>query len=517
MDDAESAQAPVVEWLSRELEARTGAPLKRVDTQSAIVLLAGAEAYKLRRAIKLPFLDYLTLEKRRDATEAEIAVNHDAARQIYLGATAIVREGLGFALRDDAPPTDAVEWATHMRRFDEEATLDRLAERGELSAALIAKLARAIHFSHAKAPRREAGPAIESLATWIEQNAQAFAEHPDLFAPARAAAITQRSRAALKAVRPMLIARGAQGFVRRCHGDLHLRNIALIDDKPVLFDAIEFDERIATGDVLYDLAFAVMDLWERGFTHHANQLVNGYLMQDDEAHYAGLAAMPLFLSVRAAIRAKVETANRLHVSPPQREKLDAAARRYFDFARLFLEPVAARLVALGGLSGSGKSALARELAPDIGRAPGAVWLSSDIERKHMFGVAETEKLPDTAYMAATTRDVYARIRRKAEAALVAGQSALLDGTHARAAERLASSAIADVQGVGFCGLWLETPLPTRLHRAAARRLDPSDADERVVRAQRAEPLAEPGWSAIDATGPLAATAATARPKLGLAS
>jgi hypothetical protein len=511
-DDAEAAQSKVIESLCRRLAESTGAPVKRIDTQGAVVLLAGPDAYKIRRAIRLPFLDYSTLARRREATFAELALNRPAAPKIYLDATPIAENGETLAVGGEGK---VVEWATHMRRFDEDGTLDKLAERGELSDALIAKLSCVLHQAHEHARACDAEPAIASLRTWIEQNHRAFAEHPDLFPPARAGAILQRSREKLEVVEPLLKQRGDEGFIRRCHGDLHLRNIVVIDGEPTPFDAIEFDDAIATGDVLYDLAFAVMDLWDRGFAHHANALVNGYLALGGEAHYAGLAALPLFLSVRAAIRAKVEAANRLHVEGEAREKIDAAARRYFDLAYACLEPHPPRLVAVGGLSGSGKSALARELAPQVGRAPGAVWLSSDIERKHGFGVDETEKLPDTAYSAAATRAVYEHIRRKAELALAAGQAAFIDATHARASDRLASVEIAEACGVKFFGLWLEAPLATRLERVAARHFDASDAGERVVRRQRAEPLAEPGWSAIDASGTLAQTAVFARSRLGL--
>ncbi len=217
------------------------------------------------------------------------------------------------------------------------------------------------------------------------------------FAPERAEKLDAASRAALDGLRPLLLARGEAGFCRRGHGDLHLKNIAVIAGEPTPFDAIEFDDAIATGDVLYDLAFALMDLWERDLRVEANALLNGYLTRGPEDNYAALAALPLFLSVRAAIRAKVEAGNRSHLSGEARAGVEAAARRYFDFAGRFLEPAGARLVAIGGLSGSGKSALARALAADIGRAPGAVWLSSDIERKHMLGREESETLPDAAY------------------------------------------------------------------------------------------------------------------------
>ncbi len=158
--------------------------------------------------------------------------------------------------------------------LDENATLDRAAERGELSDAIIDNLALAIRRSHARAPLRDAVHAARAIETYIEQNGTAFAERPDLFPSARARRLTQDSRLAFAIARPLMLARGAMGMTRRCHGDLHLRNIVLIDGEPTLFDAIEFSDEVASGDVLYDLAFLIMDLEERGLRGAANRLIN---------------------------------------------------------------------------------------------------------------------------------------------------------------------------------------------------------------------------------------------------
>jgi predicted kinase len=180
----------------------------------------------------------------------------------------------------------------------------------------------------------------------------------------------------------------------------------LIEDKPVLFDAIEFDDRIATGDVLYDLAFLLMDLIERGLRPAANIVFNRYLIETQRVHdLDALAALPLFMSVRAVIRAKVTAARRKHSDA--RVKLSRDARSYADLARELLQAAKPKLVAIGGLSGTGKSLLARTLASEIMPMPGAVVLRSDIERKVMFGVAEAETLPKSAYTAEATAKVYA--------------------------------------------------------------------------------------------------------------
>ena len=244
-------------------------PVERIDTAGAVVFLAGVDAYKVKRAVKFPLMNLSTLDKRREACGAEIEVNRASAPQVYLSALPITRHGRTLALGGDG---EVVEWVAHMRRFDENATLDRIADRGGVSDAIIDKLAPAIRHTHARAPLRDAARGAHALETYIEQNDAAFARWSDLFDLARARKLSHDSRLAFAVLRPVLLKRGEAGFVRRCHGDLHLRNIVLIDGEPTLFDAVEFSDGIASGDVLYDLAFLLMDLEERGLRGSANRL-----------------------------------------------------------------------------------------------------------------------------------------------------------------------------------------------------------------------------------------------------
>ena len=371
-----------------------------------------------------------------------------------------------------------------MRRFDEEATLDRLADRQALPLQVIAKLAWVILRSHQRAPLRDGEAATSALERYLDQNDEAFAARPDLFDPGRARRLAVDARASLAACRNLLVERGKAGYVRRCHGDLHLRNIALIDGEPVLFDAVEFDDGIATGDELYDLAFLLMDLEERGLRRAGNLVLNRYLWESDEAQLSGLAALPVFLSIRSAIRAKVIAAGLDHLHGEERDRAGAEASRYLWFAEAFLTPVPVRLLAIGGLSGTGKSTLAADLAPCLGRAPGAVLLRSDIERKKLFNVAETEKLPDSAYREAANEEVYKRLCRKAALALRAGQAVVLDAVHSRAEERIAVEDVARQLGAAFSGLWLEAPLSVRLDRVGHGNATPPTPTSRSPRRRR---------------------------------
>ena len=285
-DAPPESQEAVFRFLADPKTHGLSEPVERVDTANAVVFLAGDDVYKLKRAVKFPFMDLSTFDKRRDACEAEIAVNKPLAPNIYLSTLPIVRQGETFAIGGDG---EIVEWAVHMRQFDENATLDHVADRGGVSDAIIDKLALAVRRSHARALLRDAASAAHALETYIEQNGAAFAERPDLFDPQKARKLTVDSRLAFAIVRPVLLKRGEAGFVRRCHGDLHLRNIVLIDGEPTLFDAVEFSDEIATGDVLYDLAFLLMDLEERGLRASANRLFNRYLAPEPPEALTGLS------------------------------------------------------------------------------------------------------------------------------------------------------------------------------------------------------------------------------------
>ena len=267
--------------LMRDPATHGGEAVRQIDTHAAAVFLSGRCAYKIKRAVKFPFLDYSTLEKRKAACDAEMEVNRPFAPAIYRRVVAITREPDGkLALDGRGSP---VEWAVEMRRFDEDATLDRLAERHGIDGALADTLARVVAIAHASAPVVAAQPWLDALARFIDQNDAAFRETPRLFSRATAAILWQQSHAALGRLTPLLLKRGELGLVRRGHGDLHLGNIALIDGAPVPFDAIEFDPLIAAGDVLYDLAFLLMDLVERSLTEAANVVLNRYLAETRRA------------------------------------------------------------------------------------------------------------------------------------------------------------------------------------------------------------------------------------------
>lgn len=475
-------------------------PVQEIGTHISLVLMAGDRVLKLKRAVRFPFLDFTTPERRLEACEAELAVNRRAAPGLYRGVRRITRAADGsLAFDGDGPLVDAV---VEMRRFRQENLFDRMVRDGRLTPALVAELGHRLATLHARAPvSRDRGgtAAMVDLIALNDLSLRACGLIPEDEAAALAGAF--RARLARHADR--LDARRAAGRVRRCHGDLTLRNICLFEGVPTPFDALEFDERLATIDVLYDLAFVLMDLCHRDRPDLASLLFNRYLDEADapagEAADAGL--MPFLMAMRAAIRAHVGARQAAGSGGAAEAALAREARAYLTLARSLLADASPRLLAVGGLSGTGKSTLAAALAPRLGPPPGARIVGSDRIRKRLRGVAPLTRLPAEAYAPKVSAAVYAAQRAEAEAVLAGGASVVLDAVFDRPAEREAVAALAASRGVPFRGLWLQGPVATLLARIEARRDDPSDATAEVLAAQVRRDCGLMTWRRLDATLP----------------
>ena len=469
-------QSAVIAALEKRL-----APAKRIDTHGAVVFLSGDRAYKLKRAVKFPYMDFSTAERRRAMCEAEVEINRRLAPEIYLG----VEEVRGESGEND--------WVVVMRRFDEDGLLDRMAERGRLTPELMAALgARIAQYHDGLAAIRDGFGRPDDYRHSVAADIRQMREQGDRLDVAASEALAEKMPAALEPYIDLVARRVEAGAIRRCHGDMHLRNIVLIDGKPVPFDAIEFSERIANIDVLYDLSFALMDLCERKLQPLANRLLNEWIWRIAELpsapHHEALALLPMFLSRRAAIRAFVDSQ-----AAAVGNGDTSRARDYQRVALSFLEPAPPRLMAIGGLSGSGKSTMAIRRAPEIGRVPGAVVVRSDVERKRLAGIPLEEHMPRGSYTPEASVRVYAAMIERARLALRAGHSAILDAVFSRPEERAMAEALAHEVGVPFEGLWLEVPKEVAQARVAGRGVDASDATPAVVERQFGYDLGEITW------------------------
>jgi aminoglycoside phosphotransferase family enzyme/predicted kinase len=479
----------------------------RVETHASIVFLAGDRAYKLKRAVKLPYLDYSTVEKRHAAIQREFEINARASPEIYVGTVAVVRlDTGGFALGAEG---QAVDWLLVMYRFNEADVLSSLASEGKIDRPLATALATSIEHVHRLSERVNDGQwlgTIDSIVAGIEAallggEAQAVGLQLAPYAARLCKEIASHADLAAE--------RGRDGFVRRCHGDLHLRNIVLWKGEPRLFDAIEFDEKLQIIDVLYDLAFLLMDLWTRGLRGQANSVLNRAFESAGPRDFEGLALLPLYLSLRAAIRAMTGLHALRFGQDEHRSQAIVEIGRYAAAAEEFLRPGKPQLVAVGGLSGTGKSTVAREIAPSLGRPPGAIHLRTDVERKLMLGVPWEQPLPADAYTAENRDETYRRIFKKAEVVLAAGHSAIIDAVFPEASARAFARDVAQRTNATFYGMWLEATADALKRRVAERTGDASDADAHVVQQQLCTVLAPGDWVRIDACGTPDATIAVA--------
>ena len=305
------------------------------------------------------------------------------------------------------------------------------------------------------------------------------------------------TQAGLEHHRALLDQRRASGRVRQCHGDLHLGNICLVDGQPTLFDCIEFSKLISCIDVLYDLAFLLMDLRHRGLRQQCGLVINRYLdlTADDE----GLPLLPLFMSQRAAVRAHVTAAAAATDEPHHRQRL-AEADSYLALAIDLLRPASPRVIAIGGLSGSGKSSIAAAIAGDIGSAAGARILRSDVIRKQLFHVPPEQNLPAESYTPDVNRQVYAKVYQRTGFALRHGQSVIVDAVSAKPVEREEIEAVARQHGAHFSGIWLDVAPATMRARVSTRAADASDADIAVLERELGYDLGDIRWHRIDANG-----------------
>lgn len=482
-------QELVVAMLSNPVSYGEPGPVETIETHISRIFLVGQRAFKLKRAVKLPYVDFSTQDLRLAACQKEVALNAETAPGLYVGVRRVTRNGDQLALDGAGELVDAV---IEMVRFDPSCLLDRMAIAGKLTPGLMTEVARMIARYHRGVPATHCTSGASNIGAVLDINSAGFATS-HVFTTTEVEALTETFRASLARHAPLLDERAVAGRIRRCHGDLHLRNICLLGGEPRLFDCIEFNDQIATIDILYDLAFLLMDLWHRGFAQFANLVMNRYL--DDADDEDGFSLLPFFMAVRAAVRAHV-TATQVEEGSPDAAGLMAEARSYFELAHTLLTNQPPRLVAIGGLSGSGKTTLAEAIAHALGTPPGARIIESDRIRKALHGVPAETKLPDNAYRPEVSEHVYRQIAWRSDLILSQGGCVVADAVFHQAGHRDDIGRVACDRSVPFAGFWLAAAPSVLWSRVRERRDGPSDATVDILSRQLQRDPGQIHWRVI---------------------
>jgi len=492
--------------------------VERIETHISRIYLCGDRAIKLKRAVRFPYLDFTELAARRQACEAEVAINRRTAPEIYRGVIA-VRRGPDRSLTFDGDG-EPVEWLVDMRRFDEAGVFSNLVGSAGFRRRRMDEVADKIAAFHGAAEICPAAGGYGGTRMIIENNAEAFeAVPPHVLEREKIENLNTVTLRQLDALKEVLEQRREGGAVRHGHGDLHLGNICIWDGQPTLFDAIEFNTDFAEIDVLYDLAFMLMDLEFRDHRRFASIAMNRYFdVTGDIAERPGsLAVLPLFLSMRAAIRAHVDAAQSTSLSDPDSRQARAAeAAKYLELALRYLAPKPpSRLIAVGGLSGSGKSRMARELGPFLNAHPAARIVRTDAVRKRLAGADQETRLGPEGYTADMHMRTYDAFYAETRQALSEGHDVIMDAVFSLPQQRAHAAEIAIEMGVDFQGLWIDAPLEVREQRVRERQNNISDVTVEITRQQMDYDLGQIDWAKIDSSGPKETTISLGKQTLGI--
>jgi aminoglycoside phosphotransferase family enzyme/predicted kinase len=474
--ELESRQRLVAALLDPRRYPEAARHVRLIETHISWVLLAGHYVYKIKKPVDLGFLDFSTLELRRHYCEEEFRLNRRLAPQLYLGVVPI-----GGTVDDPkfgAGP--AIEYAVKMRRFPANCLMDYQLTRGQITPQHIDRLAATIARFHAALP-----PAAKdtSFGSYEEVRAAALQNFEQLPETEEVAELRAATEAELAACTAVFERRRAAGRVRECHGDLHLGNIALIDDEPVPFDGIEFSPALRWIDVMDEIAFPVMDLLHRGHPGLAWRLLNAYL--EATGDYGGMAVLRFYLAYRAAVRAKVDAirAAQPGLKPRVANELLQASQGYLDLARNCLAKPKPALIITHGLPGSGKTFVSQAALEHYG----AIRLRSDVERKRLYGLGALEdsraRFGESMYSAEATHRTYARLYDLARELLGYGFPVIVDAAFLRHGERARFRDLAREMNVPFAIAAMPTDkrlLRDRIARRMAQASDASEADIAVL-------------------------------------
>lgn len=461
------------------------APIRLLQTHVSYVFLTGDYAYKLKKPVNFGFLDYSTLEKRQHFCQEELKLNQRGAALLYLEVVPVYQSGDTFQLEGSGEP---VEYAVKMRQFPQDTLLSQVFERGELTEAVLRGLAEAIAQFHQAATTNDE---IRSFGT-VEAVRQPFDENYEQTAGFIGGPQTQAQFDGTQAYTDQFFATQADllqqridgNWIRACHGDLHLNNICHWQDQLLLFDCIEFNKPFRFVDVMYDIAYIVMDLTAQGRTDLAATFISHYVEQTGD--WEGLQILPLYVSRQAYVRAKVTSFLLGDPAIPEDVKQQASAKaaQYYTLAHDYVQPKPGRLILMAGLSGSGKSTTAQA----ISRQLGAIQLRSDAVRKHLAGIPLQQRGDDSLYTPEISQKTYDRLLSLGILLAKQGYTVILDAKYDRVALREGAIAQSQAHDIPLNAVYCTAPEAVLQQRLEARQGDIADATVAVLANQTMEPF-----------------------------
>lgn len=459
--------------------------IQLVETHISWVILTGPYAYKIKKPMDLGFVDFSSLEKRRYYCGEEIRLNRRLAPQIYLDVVPIsCPQGI---TRIDVGEENAIEYAVKMTQFPTDAQLDRILNTGELEPSLLDAFARLIATFHQKTDRVSKQSDYgdkEHLSRPVFENFYQIRKHTgDASALSNLDLLEKRAREDIQRLGPTFEYRKAEGYIRECHGDLHLRNMAWVNDKPLVFDCIEFDPNLRWIDVISEVAFLVMDLEKRSQSQLAYRFLNAYLERTGD--YSGLRVLNFYLIYRTLVRAKVEAIRTMqaHIGPQDKAAAEQAFQEHLQLAVKYTQTRPLQLIVTRGLSGSGKTTLTQQLIERLG----AVRIRSDVERKRLFGLnAEDDGKKESEqdiYSAKANQQTYHKLADSAEHVLDSGYPVIIDAACLKEEQRALFRNLASAKKLAYTILDITASKSTLRHRIENRRKGVSDADVTVLEYQ----------------------------------
>lgn len=462
------------------------------ETHISHIFLTGIYAYKIKKPIKLDFLDFSTLEKRLFFCKREIELNCRYAPDLYEGLSCISKKEEGLFL--DQQGGTAVEYAVRMKQFNNHLLFSNLVKTSELTSQIVIKLIDVIARFHRLAELAPSFFTFEKVSKYFSENFSVLtcylsAEFKDIFLDPLillSGALLARHRS--------LIEKRSISHVKFLHGDMHLGNIVIYQGRPTLFDGIEFNDEYSCCDTWADLAFLIMDLINSGKEEFAYCVINNYLTQTDD--FTGLALLPLYISYRACVRAKVIVLELLEQGQDVQSKL---VLRYIELAHRSLLKRAVFILAIGGLSGSGKSTLSTE----ISQRCRLIHIRSDVIRKQLLGVDINERAHAKAYTEEVSERVYRGLFERAKTTLAAGFPVVVDAVFLQEEHRNAIESLAHDLGIPIFGLWCEVSDETAHDRINSRSLymeDASDATFDVYMHQKRSSIGKMNWIKLSTEG-----------------